>query len=238
MLTGSSNSTSYAEESRKVKVQILLDPESQRNDITEYLASVLKTFSDQNAKPRNVNKYTCCIAGEFGMNLYVSALAVSGICSYISGQRIDVIMNDFSGLRGVNIDASDIGDFDMLIGSDYHRTIVNDKVCCSEKNGLVEISLKLGWIFSGLLNDYRNNIHHEITAADLVTHIMRVELQEYNLSEIRMNPDRFWELDSLGIVEHETSVYDKFVEQIELKDDQYQVRLPFKENHTFIEDNI
>ena len=235
-------------ESQRVKVRILLDPGSQRSYITEELASVLKlnpiarkvvtikAFGDQNTKPRNVNEYSCCIVSQFGMNLYVNALAVPTICSNISGQRIDIVAKDFNGLRGVNIDAGEgSGSIDLLIGSDFYWSIVNGEVRRCGKDGLVAISSKLGWIFSGPLNN--SNDREEITAANLVTHVMRVELQEHNQSEIRKDLDKFWELDSLGIVEHETSVYDKFVKQIELKDDRYQVRLPFKENHTFIEDN-
>ena len=41
----------------------------------------------------------------------------------------------------------------------------------------------------------------------------------------------------MGVVPNKSSIYEKFVEKIEMKDDRYQVRLPFKEKHSFIEDN-
>ena len=31
----------------------------------------------------------------------------------------------------------------------------------------------------------------------------------------------------MGVVPNESSIYEKFVEKIEMKDDRYQVRLPF-----------
>ena len=38
-------------------------------------------------------------------------------------------------------------------------------------------------------------------------------------------------------IENEKSVYDKFVENIVFKDKSYEVKLPFKENQSMIEDN-
>ena len=44
-------------------------------------------------------------------------------------------------------------------------------------------------------------------------------------------------MDSVGVVEKEQSVYGKFSKEITLKDNRYEVRLPFKEGHPLIEDN-
>ena len=42
---------------------------------------------------------------------------------------------------------------------------------------------------------------------------------------------QFWELESLGIMKNETSVYEKFVLQIKLNGQKYEVKLPSKEHH-------
>ena len=48
---------------------------------------------------------------------------------------------------------------------------------------------------------------------------------------------RFWELDSLGILKNEQSVYEKFTQQISLKQGRYEVHLPWKESHPPLPDN-
>ena len=49
--------------------------------------------------------------------------------------------------------------------------------------------------------------------------------------------EKFWDLDSVGIVDGETSVYDRFVDEIKFVNDRYEVKLPFKENIPMLEDN-
>ena len=49
---------------------------------------------------------------------------------------------------------------------------------------------------------------------------------------------RFWELESLGIMKDEPSVYDKFVQQISFDGQRYQVSLPWKENAPPLPDNF
>ena len=44
-------------------------------------------------------------------------------------------------------------------------------------------------------------------------------------------------MDSVGVLENEKSVYDKFADDICFKDNRYEVKLPFKENQAMIEDN-
>ena len=48
---------------------------------------------------------------------------------------------------------------------------------------------------------------------------------------------RFWELNSLGILKNEQSVYEKFTQQISLKQGRYEVHLPWKESHPPLPDS-
>ena len=48
---------------------------------------------------------------------------------------------------------------------------------------------------------------------------------------------KFWDLETLGIKEHETSVCDKFSNDITFTGERYQVKLPFKDNHPMVPDN-
>ena len=47
----------------------------------------------------------------------------------------------------------------------------------------------------------------------------------------------FWDLDTIGIKENESSVYDTFMESITFDKGRYHVELPFKENHALLSDN-
>ena len=47
----------------------------------------------------------------------------------------------------------------------------------------------------------------------------------------------FWELESLGILKDEQSVYDSFVQQISFKQGRYEVHLFWKDSHPLLPDN-
>ena len=49
--------------------------------------------------------------------------------------------------------------------------------------------------------------------------------------------DKFWDLDTIGIKENETSVYDRFISDIKFENSRYSVSLPFKENRPMLPDN-
>ena len=49
---------------------------------------------------------------------------------------------------------------------------------------------------------------------------------------------QFWELESLGIVKEESSVYEKFVQKIFFDGQRYQVSLPWRENHPPLPDHF
>ena len=46
--------------------------------------------------------------------------------------------------------------------------------------------------------------------------------------------DKFWDLDTIGIKENETSVYDRFISDIKFENGRYSVSLPFKKNRPIL----
>ena len=236
-------------EKKHKNIRILLDPGSQRSYIKDDLARNLnlkpisnklisvKTFGENNTQTIRANEYKCCIKGKYGENLYVDVLGVPKICSNISGQRIDIAMNEFDFTEDEVNNFNLIGDdydseISLLIGSDYYWNIVNGEIRRCNVEGLVAISSKIGWIFSGPVGLNEPSL---ITAANVTTHVMKVAVSIKD--DLDTKVERFWKLDSLGINENESSVYDKFVDKIKFKNDRYEVRLPFKEEDPFIEDN-
>ena len=49
-------------------------------------------------------------------------------------------------------------------------------------------------------------------------------------SSLNEKINRFWDLDTIGIKENETSVDDIFVSDLKFEDSRYSVSLPFKED--------
>ena len=58
--------------------------------------------------------------------------------------------------------------------------------------------------------------------------------EERSLNE---SVEKFWDLDSIGILENEKSTVEKTVEKIQIVDGRYEVELPMKENHPILHDN-
>ena len=69
------------------------------------------------------------------------------------------------------------------------------------------------------------------------THDLRVAVELKEKHPLSEKIERFWDLGTIGIVEKERSVYEKFLDDISFHDNRYEVRLPFKEDHPMIEDN-
>ena len=64
---------------------------------------------------------------------------------------------------------------------------------------------------------------------------MRVDTEEMTLEK---QLSRFWELESLGISPQKYSVYETFKEGTEFVNGGYQVRLPWKQDHHLLPDNL
>ena len=56
-------------------------------------------------------------------------------------------------------------------------------------------------------------------------------------SSLNEKINRFWDLDTNGIKENETSVDDIFVSDLKFEDSRYSVSLPFKEDRPTLLDN-
>ena len=66
-------------------------------------------------------------------------------------------------------------------------------------------------------------------------HVLKIESTE--MSDMKDDLQKFWDLETLGIKEHETSVHDKFSNDITFTGERYQVKLPFKDNHPMLPDD-
>ena len=124
---------------------------------------------------------------------------------------------------------------DVLVGSDYYWQVVTGRVIRGA-SGPTAVETKLGWVLSGPVE----GVAPENAAINFVssfsTHSLRVDtLTEQESLERGLR--RFWELESLGILKDEQSVYDTFTQQISFRQGRYEVHLPWKETHPLLPDN-
>ena len=96
-------------------------------------------------------------------------------------------------------------------------------------NGPTAVYSKLGWLLSGPV---------ESSSTTLVTHVLtsgvKVGQQKVELNE---QLRRFWELESFGIEEKESTLYDQFKTNVSFDGARYQVVLPWRDHVTTIPDN-
>ena len=64
---------------------------------------------------------------------------------------------------------------------------------------------------------------------------MKIVYKQGNCLNEKIN--RFWELDTIGISDNETSVYDKFIDSIRFENESYSVAFPFKEKRPLLVNN-
>ena len=67
------------------------------------------------------------------------------------------------------------------------------------------------------------------------THVMKIVCNPDN--SLNEKIDKFWNLDTIGIKENETSVYDRFVSDITFENNRCTVSLSFKENRPILPGN-
>ena len=104
------------------------------------------------------------------------------------------------------------------------------------ESGPTAIHTKLGWVLSG-------PVHYQVPSSNTTinltsTHVLKCQVTNHpdpDLLDSKL--ERFWRLESLGIVPNESSVYDHFQERIHYDGKRYEVNLPWKEPHPMLPDN-
>ena len=118
---------------------------------------------------------------------------------------------------------------DLLIGADTCWEFVTGETQRDKSCSLVAQKSIFGYLVSSpLMND---SSLKQVNP----THFMKiVRNQDNSLSE---KIDKLWDLDTIGVKENETSVYDRFISDIKFENSRYSVSLPFKENRVILRDN-
>ena len=243
--------SSQEEPTPKLEVRAILDLGSQRSYVTAKVqealnlkrvrseSMIIKTFGSDDGDQRACDIVELRILTKDGGSLTFSTVVVPHICDPVQMQPITPCKGVYQHLS--DFELADSGDgtteleVDMLIGSDYYWRLVTGRVVRGPK-GPTAVETRLGWVLSGPVE---GEVQDE-TVVNFVTtrstHSLRVDgITEQESLESSLQ--RFWDLETLGILKDETSVYKKFTQQIALKQGRYEVHLPWKESHPYLPDN-
>ena len=116
-----------------------------------------------------------------------------------------------------------------LIGCDHYWELVTGSVRRNER-GPTAIHTKLGWVLCGPTD---TPLVEHTSSCTVTTHSLRADSQPTCTETTQLSEQlrAFWELESLGIVEEEKTLYDEFAATIRFQDGRYTVPLPWKEFH-------
>ena len=106
---------------------------------------------------------------------------------------------------------------DLLIGAHTYWEFVTGETQRDKSCSLVAQKSIFGYLVSGpLMND---SSLKQVNP----THVMKIVWNQDNFLNEKI--DKFWDLDTIGIKENETSVYDRFINDIKFENSRYSVSI-------------
>ena len=236
-----------APQQSKTKSRIVFDSCIQKSYISSRLRNSLgletvskqsllvKTFGNEYPKLMSCDLVQVSITATDGLELYVNAFSVPVICSPISNQAVELAMKQYPHLRGLNLadnsSPSNDVDIDILIGADFYWNFVSNESRRGEQPGPVALLTRLGWVLSGPIDNYCEEVRSTTNFA--ATHVLWVDattVQDVQNTNMTEQLKKCWDLEPIGIRGDESSVYDKFVEEVRFNGERYEAKLPFKEH--------
>eukprot|EP00795_Rhopilema_esculentum_P006522 gene6522-11986_t len=105
-----------------------------------------------------------------------------------------------------------------------------------EERRPLALESSLGWVLSGPVGDCPSPDSTQVNFAD--THVLKLASDVMNEERgIAKQVSKFMDLESIGILNEETSLYETFQDEIHFKDGKYEVWLPWKQEHPLLPDN-
>ena len=234
-----------------MEIRIILDSGSQRSYVTTRVKETLglrsesaevmliKTFGSDAEKRHTCEVVSLGMKMKDGGNLVMSLLTVPIICQPLSAQPISLARDKYEHLCEMDLADFSNGDddleIDVLIGSDHYWKLVTGGVVRGS-GGPTAIQTRVGWVLSGPVE----GVPQADAAVNLIsTHTLKVGVQDApdSKQDLDQRLKMFWDLETLGIVEDELSVYEEFEKTLVFKDGRYEVQLPWKQMHPLLPDN-
>ena len=196
----------------------------------------IRTFGNQSVT-ETLDKVQFCVVG-LDHSLITVSCFVKEICAPISNQEIEFAVKKYDHLKGLRLADCDAGNgvvqIDVLIGADLYWRFIDSDVVRGEC-GPVALSSKLGYILSGEVD----GVVERSTCAVVSSHVLKVQSEIVDEKDSLRGSMR----DLFDCNESEFDdgdmIFDEFRKSIrfDLTKRQYEVELPFKNNHPLISDN-
>ena len=234
---------------RRMTVRLILDGGSQRSYVTHRIKDKLnlqpshsesltiKPFGSSGGTPQLCDVVPLCVGVEEGRDVMISAITVPLISSPVQGQFPKQAARNYPHLSSLKLadDCHGDAEVDMLIGADRYWNFVTGGVVRGEI-GPTAIHTKIGWVLSGPIND--KALQPTVSTNLNTTHVLKCEVTNHtNCQTLNTKLEKFWDLESIGIVPNENSVYDTFEQRITFDGKKYEVNLPWRESHPILHDN-
>lgn len=238
-----------SEPHHSLEVRLLLDGGSQRSYLSNRASRqlALNPKGEQQLSiatfGSNRERVQACSIVEVGMRmknfppLCLSLYVVPTICEPLVSQPIASCVSDSCHLASLDLadysDGESSLEVDLLIGSDFYWDLVTGGVSRGTQ-GPVAIHTKLGWVLSGPTSS------RELTRSStnlVTTHVLRVDAQPSEQESLEKQLQSFWDLESLGIIGVEKTIYDEFLASVSFQNGRYEVSLPWKESHNPLPNN-
>ena len=213
--------------------KLKLKPIAQKNVI------INGTCATSTMKSRDVVKLNIR-PSEPNINICVIATVLDKICHPISRQPVRTAVHEYRHLRGLKLADYHQDDaaikIDILLGADHYYEFVTNVIRRGDAKTPVAVKSKLGWLFSGPMGG--DNFTNTFVTT---THTLKCSETEIinPIHQLNDNMNKFWDLETIGIRNEESSVCERFLDDI--KYDQvnsfYEVKLPWKPDHGYLPDN-
>uniref|UniRef100_A0A1X7TCC6 DUF1758 domain-containing protein n=1 Tax=Amphimedon queenslandica TaxID=400682 RepID=A0A1X7TCC6_AMPQE len=232
------------ESTESATLRLVFDSGSHRSYITEEVCRklslrivgkkdlVIATFGNTGGRRQSCKIAQAVLETIDGNTLVLNLMVVPLICEPLVGVSLRDCIRGYDHLKDLDLadpgTNGDVIELDILIGLDYYWDIVSGKVLRGHCGPTATYS-SLGWLLSGPVAS---------ASTTLVTHVLtcgvRAGQEKLELTE---QLKKFWEIESLGICEKESTLYDQFKKNVTFDGKQYEVTLPWREDVSSIPDN-
>ena len=192
----------------------------------------IATFAAKSNRVQSCDVVKVIMEMKDGGELLLTLLTTAIICEPIVCRSLNESVRFYEHLHGIELaepaGEGELIEFDILIGLDFYWDIITGEVIRGI-SGPTAVYSRLGWILSGpTVTD----------SSSLMTHVLTTGVRAIeDKSRLGEQLASFWKLESLGILEHELTLYDQFKDHIKFDGTRYEVPLPWRDNIATLPDN-
>ena len=168
----------------------------------------------------------------------IKCLCVLKLCPNIKSQSVNQELKKQDFIKALNI-------ADTSISPEYSVDMLNiywgfvtgtGGTKRSPGENSVAVNSIFGWLISGPIECSKQENDKTVTLTTMI--MLKIGCYAANNEKgLNENISKFWDLDAVGIKDHEISIYEKFKDDIKFENNRFSVKLPAKEFHSTFRDN-